>query len=54
MLFRITCAAVMKACGKEQRNPSQALVTRKGPVQNFLDFAADPAANNVFALLSSR
>lgn len=30
---------------------AQAAVTRKGPVENLLDFAADPAQNNVFSQL---
>ncbi len=29
----------------------QAAVTRQGPVQNLLDFAADPAHNNVLRFL---
>ena len=29
----------------------QAAVTREGPVQNLLDFAADPAHNNVLKYL---
>ncbi|KAF5828084.1 chlorophyll a/b-binding protein, partial [Dunaliella salina] len=33
---------------------AQAAVTRQGPVQNFLDFLKDPAANNLLAQISSR
>mmetsp|Transcript_27309 Transcript_27309/g.73821 ORF Transcript_27309/g.73821 Transcript_27309/m.73821 type:complete len:399 (+) Transcript_27309:45-1241(+) len=32
----------------------QAAVTRQGPVQNFLDFLEDPAANNLLARILSR
>ena len=31
---------------------AQAAATRQGPLQNLLDFARDPAHNNVFALLA--
>lgn len=32
----------------------QALVTQKGPLQNMLDFASDPAHNNILTTLTSR
>lgn len=31
---------------------AQAAATRKGPVENLLDFATDPAHNNALALLA--